>query len=84
MNTFKILIMKHITLLFTLMVCSWSFAKSQITITSAAFPKAGDSLQTSTDQTVTAIKIDESGSNKIFDFRSLNASAVEVNYVKSK
>ncbi len=82
MNTFKKIIMKHITLLFTLMICSWSFAKSQITITNAAFPKAGDSLQISTDQTVTDIKMTKSGVNQTFDLRSLNATTVNVNYVK--
>jgi Secretion system C-terminal sorting domain len=83
MSTFKKLIMKHISLLFTLMICSWSFAKSQITITNAAFPKAGDSLQTSTDQTVKGIKMTESGVKEIFDLRSLDATTVNVNYVKN-
>ena len=66
--------MKHTSLLFALMIGTWSFAKSQITITNVAFPKAGDSLQISTDNTVADIKIPKSGVNQTFDGISLHFS----------
>jgi Secretion system C-terminal sorting domain len=82
MIAYKNLIMKHISLLLALMIGTWSFANSQITITNVAFPKAGDSLQISTDNTVTGIKMPKNGVNQTYDLRSLDATAVAVSYVK--
>jgi hypothetical protein len=82
MNFIKILIMKNISLILMLIACSWAAARGQITITKASFPIAGDSLQLSTDLTVSNIKIAKNGANQIWDFRTLNANTVQVNYFK--
>lgn len=82
MNFIKVLIMKNISLIFMLTACAWASAKGQITITKASFPVAGDSLLLSTDQTVSNIKIVKNGINQTWDFRTLNATTVQVNYIK--
>ncbi len=74
--------MKNILLLFTLILGSFAYAKGQITVTNSAFPKAGDSLQTSTDFTVSNIKILKNGVAQTWDLRTLNATPVDVTYVK--
>jgi hypothetical protein len=83
MKLTKQLIMKNIVLLFSLMLGSWAFAKAQITLTNASFPVANDSLQTSTDLTVSNIKIAKNGVNQVWDFRTLNATGLDVIYVKN-
>lgn len=74
--------MKNTLLLFTMMLCAMALAEGQITVTNAAFPVAGDSLQTSTDQSVATISIPKNGLNQVWDLRKLNANTIDVVYVK--
>ncbi|MFZ4544642.1 MAG: T9SS type A sorting domain-containing protein [Saprospiraceae bacterium] len=74
--------MKNTLLFLILMLGSIALAEGQITISNLSFPKAGDSLQTSTDATVASIKIPKNGLNQVWDMRSLNSGTVDVVYVK--
>lgn len=74
--------MKNISIVLMFLTCTWVAAKGQITITKASFPVAGDSLVLSTDETVSNIKIAKNGINQTWDFRTLNASTVQVSYFK--
>lgn len=83
MSFLKKMIMKNIALLFICVCCALGYANGQITISNVVFPKAGDTLQTSTDFTVSNIKILKNGINQTWDFRGLNASAVDKVLVKA-
>ena len=82
MEPTKNILIKNTTLLLTLMLCAMAMAKGQITVTNATFPVAGDSLLTSTDQSVSTISIPKNGLNQVWDLRKLNAGTVDVVYVK--
>ena len=74
--------MRNLLLFFPMMFCALAMANGQITVINSTFPTAGDSLLTSTDGTVSTITIPKNGLNQVWDLRKLNASAVDVVYVK--
>ncbi|MEY4904339.1 MAG: hypothetical protein RLZZ292_2154, partial [Bacteroidota bacterium] len=57
-----------------LVIASIAYANGQITITKAAFPKAGDTLRTVSDGNPKNLVMTESGGNQVWDFSTLKQS----------
>lgn len=69
---------KSILVIFTILAVTLSLT-AQITITSATFPAAGDTLRTATDLAPAGIAITPVGGPQTWDYTSLNATTREVN-----
>jgi hypothetical protein len=63
--------MKHLFTLVILLILTPGFG--QIIVSNTTFPKVGDTLRTATDNLPMGIDVGEPGTNKVWDFRGLQA-----------
>jgi hypothetical protein len=69
--------MRSIVLLFTIIFTTYTYANAQITVSNTTFPKAGDTLRTSSIANVKGYMIEKSGVGKTWDFSQLKATTVD-------
>jgi Secretion system C-terminal sorting domain len=69
--------MRSILLLCIIFLSSYAYANAQITVTNATFPKAGDTLRTSTVQNLKGFTLAKIELGKNWDFSNLKASKVD-------
>ncbi len=69
--------MRSIILLFTIVFTTYTYANAQITVDNTTFPKAGDTLRSSSIANVKGYAIEKAGLGKTWDFSQLKALTID-------